>query len=87
MDTSRSAADRVRPVLEAMERSIDAARRRRTQRETQTTPSTPTAAPPASAPSNPTPSTSTNGSDEQPRLKARPKRASTEHGFFQSRAG
>ena len=29
MEESRSAVDRVRPVLQAMERSIDAARRRR----------------------------------------------------------
>lgn len=30
MDKSKAAVDRVRPILQAMERSIDAARRRRT---------------------------------------------------------
>lgn len=31
MDTSRSAVERIRPILQAMERSIDSARRQRTQ--------------------------------------------------------
>ncbi|MBT8484869.1 MAG: hypothetical protein HKO59_03565 [Phycisphaerales bacterium] len=69
MDKSRPAAERVRPILEAMERSVTAARQRRLHGGT-----------PASTPTPPTPGTSTleppARDEETPtRLKARPKRA------------
>ena len=64
MKTSRSTAERMRPILEAMERSIDAARRRRLH-ETDT----PVHQRPMAV------DRPVNGDDEMPRRKARPKRA------------
>ncbi len=93
MDMKKNAADRVRPILEAMERSIDSARRRRlgdhsqpTQHRTVTegnTPATPTNNEPVAIPSEQNPQ----------RLKAKPKRPSPGFGGsyhespFQSKAG
>lgn len=66
MDKSRAAAERVRPILQAMERSIDSARRRRLHE----TPD----ADPASQAQHPDP---TGNGDSAPRTKARPKRPSS----------
>lgn len=87
MERQRPVSDRIRPILEAMERSIDSARRKRCN--TNDRPATPRPASP------PTPSGNVNGShpthtnsnapssdlprpsggdDSPPRLKARPKR-------------
>ncbi len=64
MKTSRSTAERMRPILEAMERSINAARRRRLH-ETDTP-----------AQQNPMAvNHHANDDNEMPRRKARPKRA------------
>lgn len=63
MSKSMSAADRVRPILQAMDRSVDAARRRRLH---------------GSVPATPDPSRPANGdgaSTPPTRLKARPKRS------------
>lgn len=64
MDRTRTPVERVRPILQAMERSIDAARRRRLDQDHVTTP------PPAS-PADPI----TERQGPPPRLKARPKRS------------
>ena len=66
MDKSKPAADRVRPILQAMERSIDAARQRRTR---ETRPGQPQDTP------NPVTPDPTAPDGEQPRLRARPKRS------------
>jgi hypothetical protein len=68
MDKSRAAAERVRPILQAMERSIDSARRKRLHNPTDADADP---APPVqhSAPSP-------NG-ESAPRMKARPKRPSS----------
>ena len=63
MDQSRSAAERVRPILQAMERSIEAARRRRLHESQGFTRPGPVPASPTTTPDAPL-----------PRLKARPKR-------------
>lgn len=65
MDQSRSAAERVRPILQAMERSIETARRRRLQESQGFSRPGPVPASPTATPSAP-----------PPRLKARPKRPS-----------
>lgn len=65
MKSSRSTAERIRPILQAMERSIETARRRRLH-DTDT--------PPAPRPAAVEPPTDDNNS-EIPRRKARPKRA------------
>ena len=64
MKTSRSTAERIRPILQAMERSIETARRRRLHDTDR--PSAPRPAPPEQR---------DPGSAENPRRKARPKRA------------
>jgi hypothetical protein len=79
MDRSRPAAERVRPILEAMERSIDAARRRRTQPGT--TPATPRPASMADRQSPP------NHAQPMRRLKARPKRVPAFDASYRSQAG
>jgi hypothetical protein len=66
MDKKRPTADRVRPILEAMERSIETARRRRLDGSERPVS---TAVP---APPRPLPASTTDG---RLRLKARPKRA------------
>ena len=74
MDKSRPAAERVRPILFAMERSIDAARKRRLQQNEST---------------EREPAVSTSSENDvippvagmTPRLKARPKRPSPMVGF------
>lgn len=65
MDKPQSAIDRVRPMLQAMERSVDAARRRRLHEDE-----------PVAQPHDPhvPVSASRTNDDEPPRLKARPKR-------------
>ena len=69
MDKSTPVADRVRPILHAMERSIDAARRRRLHPNEITEPASPaTTTPVGGEPPR------TGGEDNVPRLKARPKR-------------
>lgn len=72
MDRQKPVADRIRPILEAMERSIDSARRKRCNND-------PTPTPPSNRPNGshesgadlPHPS---SGDESPPRLKARPKR-------------
>ncbi len=66
MDKSKPAVDRVRPILQAMERSIDAARQRRT-RDVRSEPplEQPEATPPEGSASDGGP----------PRQRARPKRS------------
>ena len=66
MDNVRSAAERVRPILRAMERSIDSARRKRLQETKDEETGTETVAPEPSE----------NG-EPAVRLKARPKRPSS----------
>jgi hypothetical protein len=64
MKNSRSTAERIRPILQAMERSIESARRRRlNQTETPT--------PPRPVPAEPLDPTN----EALPRRKARPKRS------------
>ena len=67
MDTHHSAADRIRPILRAMERSIDSARRNRVHGQGDVRPP---AMPPPMLAEAPTPGLTADG----PRLKARPKR-------------
>ncbi len=83
MDKSRPAADRVRPILQAMERSIDAARQRRLH-----SPDGQEADPQVATPIST--GTPTEG-EPATRLKAKPKRPPQMPGFdrgepFQSRA-
>ena len=94
MDTPRPAAERVRHILQAMERSIDSARRQRLHTSSPA-PQPFSAAPPpqavfprpaASLPQQP----SQNGATQ--RLKARPKRADTfaspfDQPIYRSQAG
>lgn len=78
MENPRNAADKVRPILQAMERSIDTARRRRLNTEDE--PATAEEAAP-SAPSQPASIRPEQGDEPEsanpPRLKARPKRPSS----------
>ncbi len=74
MSNAQNAADRVRPFLQAMERSIDAARQRRLNRPGPAAPTTPAAA--TTELVGGTHETRT-GNDPPPRLRARPKRPST----------
>jgi hypothetical protein len=67
MDTHKSAADRIRPILQAMENSINTARRTRVKEPVSPAPATP-AAPLRGT--QPPPGSSTSPQ----RLKARPKR-------------
>ena len=64
MKNSRSTAERIRPILQAMERSIESARRRRLH-ESESPPE------PRPVPVDPR----EHGSDTLPRRKARPKRS------------
>lgn len=80
MERKRPAADRIRPIIEAMERSIDSARRKRCQSdgESETPPLQPDDQPKpessnGSDAGNDVPRPS-GGDDGPPRLKARPKR-------------
>ncbi len=70
MKTSRSTAERMRPILEAMERSIDAARRRRLH-ETDT----PVQPRPTAVDGHTKANGDGDGDGEVPRRKARPMRA------------
>ena len=72
MKTSRSTAERMRPILEAMERSIDTARRRRLHKT-----DTPVEPRPMPVDGHANPNANANGDSdgEMPRRKARPKRA------------
>ncbi len=73
MDKSRPAAERVRPILQAMERSIDAARRRRLGNDE---------APEAEVDARPTNLDPALPLGDRPaRLKARPKRVSPFPGY------
>jgi len=84
MDNTKPAAERVRPILQAMERSIDAARQRRlhqtgAESANDAVPAPTEGAPPAAEGDRPT------------RLKARPKRPAPLSGYdreesFRSRA-
>ncbi len=83
MDKSRPVAERVRPILNAMERSIDAARRRRLHLDDE--PEQAVARPAPTPPETPAPC-----DDDVPRLKARPKRPSSFPPFdggYRSQAG
>jgi hypothetical protein len=64
MSASKTTADRIRPILQAMERSIESARRRRLNQDEELPPP-PSAQPPPAPP--------VNGADSG-RRKARPKR-------------
>ncbi len=70
MKNPRSTAERMRPVLEAMERSIDTARRRRLH-ETDT----PVQERPMAIDTHANADGDGDGDGEMPRRKARPKRA------------
>jgi len=78
MDKNRPAADRIRPILEAMERSIDSARRKRCNTnngapDDHDTPNTNRK--PNQQPENGKDAQRPAGGDDAPpRLKARPKR-------------
>lgn len=78
MDKSKQNLDRVRPILQAMERSIDAARAQRMRAARPLTPESPATPPPPS-------STSDQPTDQPTRLRARPKR-STPMSNFDDRA-
>ncbi|MDY7109563.1 MAG: hypothetical protein SYC29_13095 [Planctomycetota bacterium] len=85
MDKPRPAAERVRPILQAMERSIDAARRQRLHVTGDEEKKDEDAPQPAESENRPT-----NGEPPQ-RLKARPKRSGhfperDSGGSFRSRA-
>ena len=90
MDQPRQPSDRIRRILQSMERSIDTARDRRMNR---TRPASPVVAPPqriaAPKPIQPekTIGHSQNAPDDPSRVKARPKRPDS--GFFRewSKAG
>lgn len=71
MTTTRSTAERIRPILQAMERSIESARRRRLHDG-----SSPTPPPPAALPEQ------GPVGDDAPRRKARPKRSGPVIGRF-----
>lgn len=80
MESSRKNADRVRPILAAMERSIDAARRKRTNvpGAAPAQPVRPSQEAPQPRPnSRPSPPMSENSEDKPDfaRMKARPKRS------------
>jgi hypothetical protein len=93
MDTQKPVAERMRPILQAMERSIDSARRARVK----------SPEPAAAKPQPPTnehvpappyrPELSEPVEESLPRLKARPKHfpspffAPQKHGDYRSRAG
>ena len=66
MKTSRSTAERIRPILQAMERSIETARRRRLH--SSESPATPRPIPTAGHRDD-------DSEGDQPRRKARPKRS------------
>lgn len=70
MDKSKSAAERIRPILQAMERSIDAARAARTHQGRPVPP-----APPAEIPEEDEPRpTGKVDPETASRMRARPKR-------------
>jgi hypothetical protein len=78
MENPRNAADKVRPILQAMERSIDSARRRRLNTED----ATPAPDEPRPQDAGQMPHIRPDEADEPeaatpPRLKARPKRPSS----------
>lgn len=78
MENARTAADRVRGILQSMERSIDEARRERLHRDD------PTPAPrvaPRPVPLDRTETDEPDGERPPQRLKARPKRATPMGGF------
>lgn len=78
MDRTRNTADRVRPFLQAMEQSIDAARRKRTAQNDTPAPAEGGLTPSAPVQNPTTENSATIGHDEStPRLKARPKRDSS----------
>ena len=80
METKKSNAEHIRPILQAMERSIDTARRNRVKQPTMMPPSSPIGTQPSPATSIPTSSpgpsfgTTPAASETAGRLKARPKR-------------
>jgi hypothetical protein len=76
MNDSNRAADRVRPFLQAMERSIDAARQRRLNGGLEPTEPAPVMTPTSPPANEPSTEPSTEPSGEPPRLRARPKRPS-----------
>ena len=74
MEKSRATADRVRPILQAMERSIETARRRRLhglQPQAQA-PAQPPAQPPAPSPAQPQPTFQPQFQPAQPAQPAQP---------------
>jgi hypothetical protein len=87
MNSMRQAADRIRPFLDAMERSITAARQRRLSTHHQPTgPAvTPTGGPvaPPAFDAPPVPEDAPVNPDARARLRARPKRPESPPGFRQ----
>jgi hypothetical protein len=79
MDKSRTTADRVRPILEAMQRGIETARRQRMHDGPEPMAPTPPVSRPAPAAAAPTTTLQQPFHDHRPdmagRMKARPKRA------------
>lgn len=81
MESSRNNADRVRPILAAMERSIEAARRKRTNGPGEQPAPAPRSqparsVPDAEAPTSPSASENNGEKPDFARMKARPKRPS-----------
>ncbi len=82
MEKQRPVSDRIRPILEAMERSIDSARRRRCQGTDNADDRTPTHTGKVDSGGTHSPNRHeksdlprpSSGDDSPPRLKARPKR-------------
>lgn len=75
MEKSRAASERIRPILEAMERSIDLARRKRLHNMHPAEP-TPTTIPPASHIQQPINEQTDDSQEPYYRRKARPMRPS-----------
>lgn len=80
MERSRITSEKIRPILEAMERSIDLARRKRLHAAHPASPA-PTSIPPTS-PAAPTNEQPTDSQEPYYRRKARPKRPSGVLGRF-----
>ncbi|MBX3375323.1 MAG: hypothetical protein KF817_15965 [Phycisphaeraceae bacterium] len=82
MDQKQPAADRIRHVLQAMERSIDIARQRRMTGSRPVPAPAATTPPPAPVPAEePFPPTAPDQAGQPGRLRARPKRSTPLSGF------
>ncbi len=81
MEKSRETTERIRPILEAMERSIDSARRKRLHATHPASPA-PASIPPATTQAVPTNEQPDDSQEPYYRRKARPKRPSGVLGRF-----